>query len=248
MKYLVMPNIFCIFVSKLKKEKNMSLIHSSLAEGLKKVGFNEKTSQAYYVSEQGRAIFSGPYESIEKSVEENGCGYLLPTVTYEEAITWLHEKKGIMIVVSPYTNKNKENTEGNVLYKYDIYLVNRKVIPLESKKTGETLLSMAQDIAIFNALKYATCVGEHFLKIDMNCLDNTFPNFVWWTNRAEICGINFETKQFIAIEDGACVTVDGKWLVHGYQLTEIPSDWKKLKYEVSDNKIIEKWYNLTYAN
>lgn len=76
--------------------------------------------------------------------------------------------------------------------------------------------------------------------LTLNDLDYKFPDFVWWINPAEIVGINFNTKQLMVIDDGCCWSNDGKWLVHGYQLDTIPSDWHSLKFCDSDYKILEK--------
>ena len=87
--------------------------------------------------------------------------------------------------------------------------------------------------------------------INLSVLMRTFPGFIWWDNVAELCGINFETKQFIVIEDGMCVSYPDidhfySWCCHGYNLPEIPEDWKKLKYCASDDKYMEEWKQLTF--
>lgn len=80
--------------------------------------------------------------------------------------------------------------------------------------------------------------------ITYNDLDIKFPGFIWWSSVLEIVGINFNTKQLLIIDDGLCCNEDSKkWMVHGYQLDTIPSDWRSLKYCASENKILEKWIN-----
>ena len=70
-------------------------------------------------------------------------------------------------------------------------------------------------------------------------LSYLFPGFIWWEADHELCGINFETKQQICIEDGACWSEDGTWIVSGYNLETIPDNWRKLKWNSSEDMFVE---------
>ncbi|MCH5167419.1 MAG: hypothetical protein J1F35_05940 [Erysipelotrichales bacterium] len=84
------------------------------------------------------------------------------------------------------------------------------------------------------------------MEISISKLTKTFPGYIWWENGAELCGINFDTKQQITIEDGMCISEDGTWVVFGYNLKEIPEYWRKLKYESSDDKFMEDRIKLVW--
>lgn len=219
----------------------MSIVYSELAQRLKEIGFNRKTPNAYYVNEDGYAVYSSSYESCEKGVQEVGVGEVLAAPTYGEAIEWFREEKGIMISIIP-TMGVDDNLEDAIVFDYKLYSINREVKLLETGTTNETIFQSVQCKLLELAIAYATNIGPAYLNLRINDLDRAFPDFVWWRNGSEICGINFTTKQLITIEDGTCRSKDGKWLVHGYQFNEIPTDWKRYKYpsEEMAEKIIEE--------
>lgn len=66
--------------------------------------------------------------------------------------------------------------------------------------------------------------------ISVSRLTLEYPDFVWFGFHAELIGINFDTKQVITIDDGTCVS-DMGWLVHGYNLKAIPTDWRTRIYK-----------------
>lgn len=82
------------------------------------------------------------------------------------------------------------------------------------------------------------------MMLNFNVLNYTFPGCVWWPSCADLVGLNFKTKQIFVIEGGMHSYDDLKWLVHCYQLDKIPRNWKRLKHQDFDSKIIEKWYQL----
>lgn len=82
--------------------------------------------------------------------------------------------------------------------------------------------------------------------ISFSKLDFLFPGFVWWTACHELCGINFDTKQQICIDDGMCGSEDGTWVVFGYNLETIPKHWKRLKFESSEDMFIEERVKLIW--
>ena len=83
-------------------------------------------------------------------------------------------------------------------------------------------------------------------EISLSKLESLFPGFVWWPAGHELCGINFAIKQQICIDDGMCVSEDGTWVVFGYNLESIPSDWKTLKFCSSEDIFIEKRMKLVW--
>lgn len=219
----------------------MSIVYSELAQRLKEIGFNKKTPDAYYINEDGYTVYSSSYEECEKGVQEIGAGEVLAAPTYNEAIQWFREEKGIMICITP-TMGVDENLEEAIVFDYKIYSINREVKVLEVGTTNETVFESVQGKMLELAIAYATNIGPAYVNLRINDLDREFPDFVWWRNRSEICGINFVLKQHITIEDGTCRTKDGKWMVHGYQYNEIPENWNCYKYpsEEMAKKIIEE--------
>lgn len=72
-----------------------------------------------------------------------------------------------------------------------------------------------------------------------------FPNYTWVLRDHELCGFNRINHKWIVIDDGACLSEDGTWCVHTYQLEDdeepITNNYKYCGFE---KKIGEKRYQL----
>ncbi len=73
-----------------------------------------------------------------------------------------------------------------------------------------------------------------------------YEGFLFRDMGKELVGYNKEKNEYIIIDDGMCISVQGKWLVHHYKITDpkFKPFENKFCHEDTGTKISEKWVKL----
>lgn len=231
------------------------LISIELAKELAKIGYSGICHFYTYILE-GEDGFEDTtaLEFCEEYLETNKDGKIYPRPYLNYVVDWFRQEFGYVISIEPrevskYINGEKVDDDGIMfyvhIYKLDDENNSVKVIykPRYESDESETY-EECMEMAIKKIIQVLMIDGPVYKVVSYSRLNREFPGFVWWVNKKEICGVNFETRQNIVIEDGLCRDRNGKWLVHLYQWKELPQDWKKLKYSVDEEKLMEEWKEL----
>lgn len=92
------------------------------------------------------------------------------------------------------------------------------------------------------------------VNVHFTMLCQLFPNYIWQEYTLEILGISEDGKTFVCIDDGLCCKSKYRgWLVHQWKLTNPHPNclpiyvWEHYLDDIdSDNKILEKWMDLSF--